>query len=179
MLFHDGLYLQLHRSNAGCCLHCLLLRLRDNSKQFLNYFDKFWVHCQSACHSGTSFLYLAGRRFHFCLSHPAIFAISKIKLAGAFHRMQKALLLVKKEVELCKLQLDIGKRVEEKISSDQRRYFLTEQLKSIKRELGMEKDDKSAVVMKCGSLTCPFCQKPSGRAMYLLCLRALQVKQGS
>ena len=63
-------------------------------------------------------------------------------------RMQKALTLVKKEVELCKLQLDIGKRVEEKISNDQRRYFLTEQLKSIKRELGMEKDDKSAVVTK-------------------------------
>ena len=57
-------------------------------------------------------------------------------------------MLVKKEVELCKLQLDIGKRVEEKISNDQRKYFLTEQLKSIKRELGMERDDKSAVVTK-------------------------------
>lgn len=63
-------------------------------------------------------------------------------------RMQKALMLVKKEVELCKLQLDIGKRVEEKISNDQRKYFLNEQLKSIKRELGMERDDKSAAVLK-------------------------------
>lgn len=62
--------------------------------------------------------------------------------------MQKTLLLLKKEVELCKLQLDIGKQVEQKISNDQRRYFLTEQLKSIKRELGMEKDDKSAAVTK-------------------------------
>ena len=59
------------------------------------------------------------------------------------------LLLLKKEVELCKLQADIGKRVEEKISSDQRRYFLTEQLRSIKKELGLEKDDKSALIQKC------------------------------
>lgn len=58
------------------------------------------------------------------------------------------LLLLKKEIELCKLQADIGKRVEEKISKDQRRYLLMEQLKSIKKELGMERDDKSAMVQK-------------------------------
>jgi len=38
--------------------------------------------------------------------------------------------------------------VEEKISKDQRRYFLTEQLRSIKKELGLEKDDKSALVQR-------------------------------
>jgi len=57
-------------------------------------------------------------------------------------------LLLKKEVELCKLQGEIGKRVEEKISKDQRRYFLMEQLRSIKKELGMEKDDKSALIQR-------------------------------
>lgn len=41
-----------------------------------------------------------------------------------------------------------GKRVEEKISKDQRRYFLMEQLKSIKKELGIEKDDKTSLVEK-------------------------------
>ena len=46
------------------------------------------------------------------------------------------------------LQADIGKRVEEKISKDQRRYFLLEQLKSIKKELGLEKDEKTALVQK-------------------------------
>lgn len=59
------------------------------------------------------------------------------------------LLLLKKEVELCKLQGEIGKRVEEKISKDQRRYFLMEQLRSIKKELGLEKDDKSALIQRC------------------------------
>lgn len=32
--------------------------------------------------------------------------------------------LLKKEVDICKLQANIGKQVEEKISKDQRRYFL-------------------------------------------------------
>ena len=62
------------------------------------------------------------------------------------------LLLLKKEVELCKLQGEIGKRVEEKISKDQRRYFLMEQLRSIKKELGLEKDDKSALLQRWGLL---------------------------
>lgn len=64
-------------------------------------------------------------------------------------RAEATLLLLKKEIELCKLQGEITKRVEEKISKDQRRYFLTEQLRSIKKELGLEKDDKSALVQRC------------------------------
>ena len=63
-------------------------------------------------------------------------------------RASAALLLLKKEVELCRLQADIGRRVEEKISADQRRYFLMEQLKSIKKELGLERDDRAALVAK-------------------------------
>ena len=63
-------------------------------------------------------------------------------------RLDATLELLKKEVEIGKLQADIGKKVEEKISGDQRRYFLMEQLKSIKKELGMERDDKTALIEK-------------------------------
>jgi Lon-like ATP-dependent protease len=42
-------------------------------------------------------------------------------------------MLLKKELELSKLQQSIAKGVEEKISGDQRRYFLMEQLKAIKK----------------------------------------------
>ena len=63
-------------------------------------------------------------------------------------RLDASLVLLKKEVEIGKIQADIGKKVEEKISSDQRKYFLNEQLKSIKKELGLEKDDKSAMIEK-------------------------------
>lgn len=63
-------------------------------------------------------------------------------------RAARSLLLLRKEAELVKLQQDIGRRVEEKISKDQRKYFLMEQLRSIKKELGLEKDDKTALVQK-------------------------------
>ena len=39
-------------------------------------------------------------------------------------------------------------QVESKITKDQRRMLLMEQLKSIKKELGLERDDKSALVQK-------------------------------
>jgi Lon-like ATP-dependent protease len=63
-------------------------------------------------------------------------------------RAAAALLLLKKEAELVKLQQDIGRRVEEKVSKDQRRYFLMEQLRSIKKELGLEKDEKTALAQR-------------------------------
>lgn len=63
-------------------------------------------------------------------------------------RVAAALLLLKKELELVKLQSDISKQVEEKISADHRRYMLMEHMKYCKKELGLEKDDKTALVTK-------------------------------
>ena len=58
---------------------------------------------------------------------------------------------------------EIGKRVEEKISKDQRRYFLMEQLRSIKKELGLEKDDKSALLQRCA----PYSAAPTAAPLFL------------
>jgi Lon-like ATP-dependent protease len=63
-------------------------------------------------------------------------------------RLHKALVLLSKEREVGKLQKEISAKVEEKMSEAQRKYFLTEQLKSIKKELGMEKDDKESLIEK-------------------------------
>eukprot|EP01026_Neomeris_dumetosa_P047093 TRINITY_DN4033_c0_g1_i13.p1 TRINITY_DN4033_c0_g1~~TRINITY_DN4033_c0_g1_i13.p1 ORF type:complete len:825 (-),score=184.39 TRINITY_DN4033_c0_g1_i13:307-2781(-) len=63
-------------------------------------------------------------------------------------RLSRVLHILKSEVQLTRLQADIGRKVEEKISKDQRRYLLMEQLKSIKQELGLEKDEKQALVQK-------------------------------
>jgi ATP-dependent Lon protease len=49
-------------------------------------------------------------------------------------RIEKTLLLLKKELELSKLQSEISKQVEDKMSANQRRYMLMEQLKHIKKE---------------------------------------------
>ena len=58
-------------------------------------------------------------------------------------RIDKALLLLKKELDISILQNDINKKIEATINKSQREYFLKEQLKAIKKELGLEKEDKS------------------------------------
>ncbi|MDE3046018.1 MAG: endopeptidase La [Verrucomicrobiota bacterium] len=58
-------------------------------------------------------------------------------------RIDRALMLMKKELDLSKLQSTINQRIEATISKTQREFFLREQLKAIKKELGMEKDDKT------------------------------------
>lgn len=63
-------------------------------------------------------------------------------------RLHKALVLLSREREVSKLQKEISAKVEEKMTEAQRKYFLTEQLKSIKKELGMERDDKAAITEK-------------------------------
>ncbi|KAL0271494.1 UNVERIFIED_CONTAM: hypothetical protein PYX00_008574 [Menopon gallinae] len=63
-------------------------------------------------------------------------------------RLMLSLSLLKKEFELSKLQAKIGKEVEEKVKQQHRKYILHEQLKVIKKELGLEKDDKDAIEEK-------------------------------
>ncbi|XP_065225913.1 lon protease homolog, mitochondrial isoform X2 [Planococcus citri] len=63
-------------------------------------------------------------------------------------RLLLALSLLKKEYELGKLQQKIGREVEEKVKQQHRKYILMEQLKIIKKELGLEKDDKDAIEEK-------------------------------
>jgi len=64
------------------------------------------------------------------------------------NRLMLSLNLLKKEYELSKLQQKIGKDVEEKVKSQQKKYMLQEQLKVIKKELGMEKDDTDTIIEK-------------------------------
>ncbi|GBG27417.1 Lon protease-like, mitochondrial [Hondaea fermentalgiana] len=63
-------------------------------------------------------------------------------------RLSKVLALLKKEAHLNDLQQEISRQVEETISANQRKYFLNEQLKQIKKELGLEHDDKDALLAK-------------------------------
>ncbi|CAI9717414.1 lon protease homolog, mitochondrial [Octopus vulgaris] len=63
-------------------------------------------------------------------------------------RLMLSLSLLKKEYELSKLQQKISREVEEKVKKQHREYMLREQLKIIKKELGLEKDDKDAIIEK-------------------------------
>ncbi len=59
-------------------------------------------------------------------------------------RMEEVLIHIKKEQELLKIQTKIQKQINEKIEKSQREYFLKEELKAIRQELGMEVDAKSS-----------------------------------
>ncbi len=59
-------------------------------------------------------------------------------------RMKKVLVLLKKELEVAKLQTRIRDRLEVRMDKQQREFFLKEQLKEIQKELGLEKDDRTA-----------------------------------
>ncbi|KAJ1995397.1 ATP-dependent Lon protease pim1 [Coemansia spiralis] len=61
-------------------------------------------------------------------------------------RLEKALVVLKKELMNAQLQNKISKDVEAKISKRQRDFYLMEQLKGIKRELGLESDGKDKLI---------------------------------
>ena len=61
-------------------------------------------------------------------------------------RMEKVLMLLKKEIEVARLQVEINESVNDSISKHQREFFLKEQLKTIQKELGLSKDDKTAEI---------------------------------
>ncbi|MGB0713243.1 MAG: endopeptidase La [Gammaproteobacteria bacterium] len=67
-----------------------------------------------------------------------------LETAPILERMEKTLLLLKKELEVVRIQSEIREQVEEKVNENQRRFFLREQLKAIQKELGIAKDDREA-----------------------------------
>lgn len=59
-------------------------------------------------------------------------------------RVDKALVLLKKELDLSRLQNSITQKIEVALNKGQKEFYLREQLKAIKKELGIEKDEKSS-----------------------------------
>ncbi len=74
-------------------------------------------------------------------------------------RIEAALLLLKKEIDISRLKVELSKRIEERLSKQQREFFLREQLKEIKKELGLSKEDAQTEVdrfqARLGKLTLP------------------------
>jgi len=67
-----------------------------------------------------------------------------LEILNVRKRMEQVLVFIKKEQELLKIQKKIQKEINEKIEKSQRDYFLKEELKAIKTELGMTTDAKSS-----------------------------------
>ncbi|KAF6765789.1 ATP-dependent protease La [Ephemerocybe angulata] len=63
-------------------------------------------------------------------------------------RLRKALLVLKKELINAELQSKLARDVDSKIAKRQREYYLMEQMRGIKRELGLESDGKDKLIQK-------------------------------
>jgi ATP-dependent Lon protease len=71
-----------------------------------------------------------------------------LEILNVRKRMEQVLVFIKKEQELLRIQKRIQKEINEKIEKSQRDYFLKEELKAIKSELGMATDAKSSEYQK-------------------------------
>ncbi|MCF7914437.1 MAG: endopeptidase La [Spirochaetaceae bacterium] len=71
-----------------------------------------------------------------------------LETVDVYKRMESVLMYIKKEQELLKIQKKIQQEINEKIEKSQRDYFLKEELKKIKEELGMPTDSKSSEYMR-------------------------------
>ncbi len=67
-----------------------------------------------------------------------------LELFDIRERMERVLMSIKREQELLKIQKRIQSEINEKVEKSQRDYFLREELKAIKQELGMPADAKGS-----------------------------------
>ena len=56
--------------------------------------------------------------------------------------------MIKEELEIAKIQRKISQQIDEKVNKQQKEFFLREQLKAIKKELGIEKDENESEAEK-------------------------------
>jgi ATP-dependent Lon protease len=63
-------------------------------------------------------------------------------------RVQLLLKLIKEDMEIAKIQKRISDQIEEKVNKQQKEFLLREQLKAIKKELGIEKEEGETEVEK-------------------------------
>ncbi|MDA1043875.1 MAG: endopeptidase La, partial [Verrucomicrobia bacterium] len=71
-----------------------------------------------------------------------------LQVVSLRERLNKVLVLLRKEIDISTIQAKIGRQIEEKVSTQQREFFLREQLKAIKKELGLEREGKDAELEK-------------------------------
>jgi len=71
-----------------------------------------------------------------------------LETADVKERLRKTLELLKQEIQTVKIQEKIQQQLDAKVNETQRKFYLNEQLKIIKKELGLETDEKSTLIEK-------------------------------
>ena len=69
-----------------------------------------------------------------------------------FDRMKKVITLLNRELSVSKAQTKIRENIQERVSEQQRKFFLNEQLHEIKRELGLDADPQEQEIEKLKKL---------------------------
>lgn len=67
-----------------------------------------------------------------------------LEILNVRSRMENVLVYIKKEQDILKIQKRVQKEMSEKVEKNQREYFLKEELKEIKKELGLASDSKTS-----------------------------------
>ncbi|MDQ6950771.1 MAG: endopeptidase La [Mariprofundales bacterium] len=65
-----------------------------------------------------------------------------------FERMKLVMTLLNRELSVSKVQHKIRENIDQRVSEQQRKFFLNEQLREIKRELGLERDPQNDLIKK-------------------------------
>ncbi len=71
-----------------------------------------------------------------------------LELTDVDERLKRCIFHLTQELEILKLGQKIQGEIQSKINTSQREYFLREQLKAIRKELGEDKDDQSQDIVK-------------------------------
>ncbi len=71
-----------------------------------------------------------------------------LEMMDVHQRMEQVLIYIKKEQELLRIQKRVQAEINDKIEKSQREYFLKEELKAIKQELGLPADAKTSDYQK-------------------------------
>ncbi|MCQ2981811.1 MAG: endopeptidase La [Treponemataceae bacterium] len=71
-----------------------------------------------------------------------------LEMINVRQRMETVLMFIKKEQEVLRIQKKIQNELNERVEKNQREYFLREELKAIKEELGMATDARSQEYLK-------------------------------
>jgi len=64
----------------------------------------------------------------------------------AVDRLQKVLMIMKQDLENARLQTQFRSQIEDKFAKENKKYILMQQLRHIKRELNLERDDKQTII---------------------------------
>lgn len=75
-----------------------------------------------------------------------------LETLNVVERLQKVLQFLQREMEVVELQKKIQNQINDKIDKQQREFFLREQLKVIKQELGLDQDERAKEIKEMGDI---------------------------